>query len=333
MQESDNMGQGGDGGQQSAEGTADALIDLNVMQALLNQLQGYAETAVRSLPNLVMAVLVLLAFWMVGRLVRGLLSRTLGAAGVRRALLDVARTLVSVISWVLGILIAMSILFPSVKPSSVLTALGVGGVAVGFAFKDIFENFMAGIMIMLRKPMRIGDLIECQDVEGRIEEIMIRDCYVRQLDGQLVMVPNAMLYKNPVYIRTERELRRFSITAGVAYDADVAEAREIIRDAVEGVDGVSDEKPVEVYASALGGSSVDFTVRWWAGAERRDMFATRDRVIEAVKKALEAADIEIPFPQRTLSFAGAVPLETVSALAIENRGRDPETSAAESSDH
>ncbi|MBT8085850.1 MAG: mechanosensitive ion channel family protein [Woeseia sp.] len=287
-------------------------IDVNVVGSLTTQLENYLESFIRSLPNIAAAIVVLVVTWLLAKGIKKLIEKAMSSAGVRKALIGLSRTVVGVAVWVLGILIAMAVLFPSVKPGSVLAALGVGGIAIGFAFKDIFENFMAGAMIMLRKPMRIGDFIHCEGVEGKIEEIMIRDTYVRQTDGQLVLVPNAMLFKNPVFVRTDEELRRFEIIAGVSYDADVDEAREIIRKAVEKLDIVVDNKPVDVFATEFNSSSIDFRVRWWSNSKPRHFHESRDLVIASIKRALDDAKIEIPYPYRTLTFAEPLKLSKES---------------------
>lgn len=285
-----------------------ASIDVDVLGSLLDQLDKFLEGFVRSLPNIAVAIVLLVVTWVVARVVRRVLGKTLRAAKIRSALIDLTQTLANIGVWVLGLLITMSVLFPSVKPSNILAALGVGGIAAGFAFKDIFENFLAGVMILLRKPMRLGDFIECEGVEGKIEEILIRDTYVRQNDGQLVMLPNAMLFKNPVYIRTQKERRRYSIVAGVGYDVDVDKAREVIAEAVASVDMVSKDDPIDVFAREFNSSSVDFTVRWWTESEQRKMHESRDKVIASIKKALEKAGMEIPYPYRTLTFKEALPV-------------------------
>lgn len=300
----------------------EASIEVDVVDSLLGRIEDFAQGFVNLLPNMVVVIFILLLAWLVVTIVKRLLQSALSAAKVRRALIELAQTLSSIGIWALTILIAMSVLFPSVKPANVLAALGVGGIAVGFAFKDIFENFLAGVMILLRKPMRLGDFIECQDVEGRIEDIHIRDTYVRQLDGQLVLLPNAMLFKNPVYVRTERDLRRYEITAGVAYDVDVAEAREVIRSAVTQLDIVSDEEPVEVFAKEFNSSSIDFNVRWWTRSEQLEMHKSRDQVIESIKFALDEAGMEIPFPYQTLTFKEPLPIQNPGDSPTEEKESD-----------
>ena len=158
------------------------------------------------------------------------------------------------------------------------------------------------MLILLREPFQLGDFIECQSLEGFVEEITIRDTHVRQTDGQRVVIPNAALFMNPVTVRTDLELRRITIVCGVAYGEDVDEAREVIRGAVAGLPSVSRRKDVEIFAQGFGASSIDFEVTWWTGSRPLEIRRSRDEVVAAVKRALDDAGIEIPFPYRTLTF-------------------------------
>ncbi|MEE2566415.1 mechanosensitive ion channel family protein [Hyphobacterium marinum] len=283
---------------------------------LTDQLQTIWEGFVRSLPQIGLALIVLAATWGVAQLLR----KAVGGAGrksnMRRALVDLFETLTGIVVWIVGILIAATILFPSVTPAQLIGALGIGGIAIGLAFKDIFENFMAGIMIMIRKPMRIGDVIEVEDVEGKVEEITIRDTYVREMSGELILLPNAYLFTNPVEIKTDRAQRRYDLVVGVAYDEDAAKAREVIEKAVKGVASIDADKGVDVFAREFGASSIDFTVRWWAGSKPRDMHETRSDIVIAIKAALDEAGIEIPFPYRTLTFKEPLPLARASGNEV-----------------
>jgi small-conductance mechanosensitive channel len=150
--------------------------------------------------------------------------------------------------------------------------------------------------------MRLHDYISCNDVEGEVEKITIRDTHVRQTDGQLVVLPNATLFKNPVVIRTDQALRRVAITVGVAYGEDVDQSREVIERALRPLGSVAADRPVQVFAEAFGASSIDFEVSWWTGSKPIDVRRSRDEVVAAIKRALDDAGIEIPFPYRTLTF-------------------------------
>ncbi|MEL6876099.1 MAG: mechanosensitive ion channel family protein, partial [Pseudomonadota bacterium] len=131
---------------------------------------------------------------------------------------------------------------------------------------------------------------------------------IRKLSNELTIVPNSILFKNPVQILTDRQDRRHDVVIGVSYDTDLDKAGDVIRKAVENVDAVDTHKSVDIFASEFNSSSVDFTVRWWSGSKQRDMHESRDLVIRAIKRALDDAGIEIPFPYVTHTFKEPVPL-------------------------
>ncbi|TRD16448.1 mechanosensitive ion channel family protein [Palleronia caenipelagi] len=269
-----------------------------------NELSGFVSAFWRTLPQLFASLLVILLVWLVVGVIRRFLPRALRRAHMRRALVDVIVMIVIVGLWFIGGLIAVTIAFPTITPGKAFTALGVGGVAIGFAFQDVFENFMAGLLLLIREPFSISDYIECEGIDGQVEEITIRDTHIRQTDGQVVVVPNAMLFKNPVTIRTADALRRTTIIVGVGYGEDVDEAREVIRKAVQDVDLVrNDVRNVQIFAQNFGSSSIDFEVTWWTGSKPIDIRQSRDQVVAAVKRALDEAGIEIPFPYQTLTFS------------------------------
>lgn len=267
------------------------------------KLQGYLEGFWTILPNLIFAVLFLLFVWAFAKFIGWLVPKMMRKARVRSALVDVGRMIALALVWVVGLLIAATIAFPTVTIGSILAAAGVGGIAIAFAAKDTLENFFAGIMLLLREPFQKGDFIECEDMEGKVEDITIRDTRIRQTNGQLIVAPNAMFYKNPVTVLTAGELRRTTVMCGVAYGEDVDEARDVIYNAVKAVDSVRDDvKDVQIFAQAFGASSIDFEVTWWTGSEPVDIRRSRDKVVAAVKRALDDAGIEIPFPYRTMTF-------------------------------
>lgn len=282
---------------------------MDLVNILIERLQDMVADFVRTLPQFAIALLVLLITWGMANVVRNLASRVAVRARLRPSLVALFMTISGIVVWLFGILIALAVLLPGVTAGSLLTVIGFGSVAIGFAFKDIFENFIAGILIMLRKKMRIGDQIECQDVGGRIEQITLRETYLRRLDNQLTIVPNAYLFTNPVRIVTDADLRRHEIIVGVSYASDLDEAADIINGAVRALEVVSRSKPVEVYAREFNDSSIDFTVRWWSGSKQLDMHKSRDQVVRAIKRALDQAGIEIPFPQVTATFADPLKVE------------------------
>lgn len=278
------------------------LDDMNPVQIVMAQIEDLTRDAITLLPNLIAAtVLVLLTALLafgVGRLAEGILKRSKSRPSLVAAVGTLARLLV----WVFGVLIAMTVLFPNLTPTKLLAGLGIGSIAVGLAFKDIFENFIAGFLILLRKPMRIGDDIECGDLAGRVEKITIRDSFIRKRSGELILVPNSYIYKNPVEVLTDRDSRRISLVVGVAYGEDVDAARDVIRTAVEGLQTRKPDSAVDVFAREFNSSSIDYLVRWWSESAPPDEHRSRDEAVSAIKRALDDAGIEIPFPYRTLTF-------------------------------
>lgn len=286
---------------------------MNVVSLITEQLRMLAESAIQHLPNVAAAAALIFLTWIAARLARRLTAKFLPKGGGRRSLALAIRKLITIGVWTLGLALATIVLFPSVKPSNLIAGLGLGSVAIGFAFKDIFENFFAGMLILFRQPFQINDHIEVNGIEGIVEDITIRDTLVRQTDGQPVIVPNSVLFKNPVTVRTDRDKRRVTVMCGVAYDEDVDAAREVIERALQKVDSVDTDEPVQVLAQSFGASSIDFEVTWWTGSKPVDVRKSRDAVVAQVKSALDEAGIEIPYPYQTLTFHEPLPVRQIAA--------------------
>ena len=279
------------------------------MSIILDSITRMGEHFLSNLPKIIIALFILLITWVVYRLIDKFLNTFFRRVRLRDSLSELFRKLSYIVIWIVGIMVACVVVFPDFTPAKLLTVVGLGSIAIGFAFKDIFENFLAGILILLREPFQLGDFIDCEGMEGFVEDINIRDTHIRRVDGQRIVIPNAMLFKSPVHVRTDLDLRRVTVMCGVAYGENVDESRAVIKGAVEKLETVNNVKEVEIFAQSFGNSSIDFEVTWWTGSSPLMIRKSRDEVVAAVKKALDDAGIEIPFPYRTLTFKE--PLETV----------------------
>jgi small conductance mechanosensitive channel len=275
---------------------------LSTLEILVVQLQSMWESIVALMPSLVIAIAFLFFTWIVAKFATKISDKLTAKTSMRPSLRELVDTLVKIAIWTVGLLVSLTILLPDLTPGSLVAGLGIGTVAIGFAFQDIFENFLAGILIMAREKMRIGDYIKCDGIEGKVEQILLRETHVRKPSNELTIVPNSILFKNPVEILTDRQQRRHEMVVGVSYDTDLEQARTVIGDAVKSSDIVDTEKPIDIFACEFNSSSVDFKLRWWSGSTQRDMHESRDIVIRAVKRALDSAGIEIPFPYMTHTF-------------------------------
>lgn len=260
------------------------------------------ETFLARIPLIVAGLAVVLLTWAVAALATRAVDRGLKRSRLRGSLRSLFAQVLYATLWVLGLMISAIIVFPGMTPTKVLTAFGLGSIAIGFAFKDIVENFFAGVLILWRFPFNAGDFIECAGISGKVETTTIRMTTIRQVDGQLVVVPNGLLFKNPVNVLTSLATRRVTIICGIAYGEDVDEARSVIREAVESCESVSSNRPVQIFAHEFADSSINFEITWWAGSTPEEFRQSRDQVVAAVKRSLDKAEIEIPFPYRTLTF-------------------------------
>lgn len=291
------------------------------LNIVLNQLHEMGRSAIALLPQVVISFIVILVTYLLAKVAHALMTRVLKRARMRPSLKNLFELLASLGIWVLGLSIAAMVAFPNLTPTKVLAGLGIGSVAIGFAFKDVFENFLAGIIILARREMRIGDFIECEGMEGKVETISVRETHIRQTDGQLVIAPNSLLFKQPLTIRTDLDDRRTSLIVGVAYGEDVDRSRDVIAAAVESCDSVRrDLYPIQVFAQEFADSSINFEVTWWTGSQPLDIRTSRDEVVSAIKRALDEAGIEIPFPYRTLTFGEPLVVEG----SVNGEGNDAE---------
>lgn len=275
------------------------LSVLNVVAILEDQLQAMGTGFIKALPNFAIAFVVLCLTWLVAKFTTRIADMITGRTHLRVSLRALVETLVKLAIWLIGVMIALTIVLPGLEPGSLIAGLGVGTVAIGFAFQDIFENFLAGVLIMLRDKMEIGDTIEVEGIIGKVEHISLRETHIRQLTGELTVCPNSMLFKNPVRIMTEQPVRRWEVVVGVGYDTDLDHATEVMRKALADLEDLPADRPLDIYVQQFGASSIDFMVRWWSGSTQRDMFAVRDQILRRIKLALDAAGIEIPYPTVT----------------------------------
>ena len=195
-----------------------------------------------------------------------------------------------------GFLIALVIAIPGFTPSQLIGALGIGSVAIGFAFKDIFQNLLSGILILLGEPFKIGDAIIVNGMEGVVEDIQIRATFLRSYDGRRVVIPNATVYTSPVTVNTAYQQRRCEFIVGIGYDDDEQKAKQIVLDILNNDRTVLSQPAFSVNVSALADFSVNLTVRWWINTTETDLLASTSSIQAQVKQAFNAQGINIPYP-------------------------------------
>ncbi|WP_437640516.1 mechanosensitive ion channel family protein [Sorangium sp. So ce854] len=200
-----------------------------------------AVDLIASLPSLGIALAVFAVFYIAGKLLRTTIRRVAMRQRRSQNLGLVLGRLTQGAMFILGALVACVILFPNFTPSSLLQFLGIGSVAIGFAFRDVLQNYLAGILLLLTEPFRIGDQIRFGNYEGTVEEIQTRATFIKTYDGRRVVIPNSELFTNSVMVNTAFDVRRLEVDVGVGYGDDIERAKPttqvLFHDQTEETDG------------------------------------------------------------------------------------------------
>ncbi len=272
----------------------------NLIETIQTSVLEIVSTGIKQLPNLITAlVLIVLTYYGVS------LVRKLVTTGVERWVYSPSlRSLIVQISvagaWIIGSLAASVALFPDLELGDIIGFLGLGSVAVGFAFQDIFKNFLAGILLLLNEPFRIQDQIIVDQFEGTVEAISIRSTQLRTYQGERVVIPNSIVFTSPVQVLTDQAYRRTDLAIGVDYNTPLAKAVEIFANTVPDVDGVLRTPEPIVDVVGFGDSSIDFIVRYWTKPQRKEVNRVMTQMMIALKRACDASNIVIPYPIRTV---------------------------------
>jgi small conductance mechanosensitive channel len=280
-------------------------MNLDVTWALLaRKLTGWSRAFILALPNFLLAVVTVVAFWLIARAFRNLVRRLLHRVSHSEQVTYLLAQMVYIAVLTAGMFIALGILGLQKTVASLLAGAGIVGLALGFAFQDIAANLMAGVYLSVRRPFRRGHLIKAQDYFGIVQEVNLRWTELLTQQGQLVLIPNKQVFENPIMNYTIRGSRRVDITLGVSYGDDLEKVRQVALETVASLPGRMPDRQSEMFYEEFADSSIDFTLRFWIPFQsQKDYLAARSEAIIAIKKAFDAAGIQIPFPTRTLDFA------------------------------
>jgi small-conductance mechanosensitive channel len=279
-------------------------MEINKYYDILTQkLIGWLELLVKMLPNFVVAILVLIAFVLVARVIKNISDRFLDRAIKNNSLSSIISKIIYIIVISIGVFTALSFLNLDKTVSSLLAGAGIIGLALGFAFQDIATNFIAGFFMAIKRPFKIGQVIHCEGYSGIIKRIGIRTTELSSFQGQEVIIPNKMLFQNPLVNDSENTYKRIDLNVGVSYGEDLERVRDIAIAAVENIPNINKNKDIDLVYLAFGSSSIDFRIMIWVAFKSQlEFLKSQSEAIIAIKKAFDKEDIMIPFPIRTLDF-------------------------------
>lgn len=273
---------------------------------LMSKLQGWGESFIKMLPNILIAFIVIFVFWTISRFIRRSTQKAFTKSHFNQSLADLLATMTSLLVLSLGLILALGILDLQKTVFSLLAGVGVIGLALGFAFRDLAANFISGIMLAIRTPMQIDDVVEINDFMGTVLEIRIRDTKLRSFEGQDIIIPNKEFTSNAFINYSSNGKRKIIVKSGIGYEDDVKKGIEVFKEALKNVNGVLSDPEPAVHVEELGGSSVNLAGHIWIDYPGESYLQVKTEAYVEVKSKLESEGFNIPFPIRTLDVADSV---------------------------
>ncbi len=274
-----------------------------VYKLLSEKLESWVEGGITLLPNIVVAFFIAIAFGIIAKVIGNVAGKIMRRTFESRQIASLLTSIIKSIVLIAGIFIALDFVGLKGTVTSLLAGAGIVGLAIGFAFQDMTENFIAGVAMGIRKPFEIGDVIEAEGVFGNVKEINLRNTLVETFYGQLEVIPNKILFRNILTNYSYLGNRRIEVPVGISYADDIEEAAKVITDAMNEKDYVIKKEETAVYAESFGDSSINLLLWFWIRYPGEPGFmVVRHDAISTVKTVLEENDILIPFPIRTLDF-------------------------------
>lgn len=294
-------------------------LDLTSAVKLLSEkITSWYELLVKSIPNVIVAFLVLILFFLVASVVRKIAGNIFYRVTKNKAVSNLMNTIFYTITLIIGLFICLEILNLEKTVTSILAGAGVIGLALGFAFQEIASNFVSGIFIAFRKPYRIDDIVKINDYFGEVTKINLRTTSITTFEGLEAIIPNKTMFTEAFLNYTTTAKRRVFLEVGVSYGDDLEKVKKITTEAIQKVSNRLENQDVEVYFKEFGASSINLVARYWIKYNKNtDFWKARDEGIFNIKKAYDTNDIMIPFPIRTLDF-GIKGGEKLSSMISSN---------------
>ncbi len=285
----------------------------------LQSLKELGRETTSLLPLVLVAIIIAILSYYIARLA-AMLTRKLTNRSLDSTLLQqVAGNVVGVLIFIIGFYIALRVSGLTRLAVTLLGGTGLVGLALGFAFRDIAENYLASILISLNHPFRVGDLIEVGDVgssgaKGYVRKVTTRGTILSTLEGNQIQLPNSTVYKGMVTNYTATPLSRLDFGVGIGFDDSISEAQQLIMAVLNAHDAVVDEPPPMVLVESLGSATVNLRVYYWYDLTKHSGLKLGSSIIRQVKRTLTEAEITMPDEARELVFPNGVPVQMIESL-------------------
>jgi small-conductance mechanosensitive channel len=267
----------------------------DVQGTVLESIRGLLTSIFGRLPFLLAAAIVLVIFWLLSKVVRYAFMTATRKAPIDTRLRLLISRLIVVAVYVVGVFVALTVVIPSFDLGSLIAGLGFTSFVIGFATKDILNNFLSGILILWQRPFEIGAYLFVGKDQGKVEYIGVRATSLRKDDGELVLIPNGDMYSSALTIRGASAKRRMTLKFSLGYDVDVERAKQTALEAMTATEGVVRDPTPNVYVTDLAPEGVLVTANFWLDTNQSRPLAVFDRAAISIMRALHDANIEL-FP-------------------------------------
>lgn len=293
------------------------------MNDILQRLNTYYHAFLKSLPRIGIAILILIVGIIVINWLGKLFKNKIASSSHDQLMSGFLSKAVKLVLFVVLFLLTLHAAGLSSIAGALLATAGASAIVLGFAFKDIAENFLAGIILAFNRPFHVNDTVKIEDVFGKVKDMQFRYTKIATFDGRNVYIPNSDVLTKPVSNYTEDGFFRAEFVVGIAYENDVEKAKEIIRDCLKNDKNlVHDEVHTNfVVEDELAASTVNMKVFLWVQTDdfRRGMLETRGNLLRTVKTELEGAGFNLPADIREIKFYDASKPIEIKSEAKEHR--------------
>jgi small conductance mechanosensitive channel len=282
---------------------------LNLQRAatqVVKKIDSWVLTAAQMLPNLLVAIIVLVLFWLAamvaGRLVKRMVLRFSPYSHVARLIADISRLAVIAI----GIILALSAMSLDRAVASMLAGVGIVSLAIGFASKDIASDYLAGLMIHFTHPYRTGDLIESANFFGYVDLLQLRVTICRTQQGQRVIIPNSKIISDELINFTTLGMRRVDLSIAIDWAEDLARVESLGIQAVESLQEPwrNPERQVEFFYEKFDGTNMNFSLRFWTRPEQQTYLKAASEALKAISRVFKENHVGMPSSAISLDFGG-----------------------------
>ncbi|PTX58799.1 small conductance mechanosensitive channel [Kordia periserrulae] len=273
-------------------------------EILIDKLESWWTLFIRNLPNIAVAIIVLLISYFASRFVFKTTLRLIKGRIQQKSVAKLIARVVSVVTVLLGLFLALSVMNLGDSISGLLAGAGISGIVIGLALQGTLSNTISGIVLSFRKNIRLGNWVETTGYAGEVIDIALNYLILKEADNNIVIIPNKTIMENPIKNYSLTTRMRVTVECGVGYESDLEKVeyitKEVITDSFEQIENAEN---VEFYFTEFGGSSINFLCRFWIDAENAlEKLKAKSKAIKEIKKAFAAENINIPFPIRTLKL-------------------------------